>query len=180
MLLAIIRFFARRGYSTMFLSDNVSNFVRSAALISKKTQPTFVEWVALQRLPSFVWKFNPHGSPHSGGAWERLFGIAKKNFFNIASSQMLTKELFTTMVSEIEYILNSRPSTPVALSVCDVESLTPQHFLQPSVEASLGKSDLNRMFKRKQSLLDQFWKRLLKEFCPLYDNDLNGRSQSMF
>ena len=165
-LLAIKRFFTRRGTSAMFLSDNASNFVRSAALISKKAQPTVVEGVALERLPTFVWRFNPPGSPHTGGAWERLIGMAKRIFFNIASSQMLTKELFTTMVCEIESILNSRPLTPVALSVCDVESLTPRHFLQPYVELPLGKSDLNRMFIRKQSLLDQFWKRLLKEFLP--------------
>ena len=68
------------------------------------------------------------------------------------------------MICEIEYILNSRPLTPVALSVCDVDSVTAQHFPQPSVESSSEKSDLNRMFKRKESLLDQFWKQLLKIF----------------
>ena len=48
-LLVMKRFDARRGNSTMFLSDNTNNFARSAALISKKTQPKNVEGVALER-----------------------------------------------------------------------------------------------------------------------------------
>ena len=86
-LLAIKRFISRRGLPEFFVSDNASNFQRCAALLDKNVKPTNEEEQALERMPSLKWKFNPSGAPHHGGSWERLIGLAKRIFFNIANSQ---------------------------------------------------------------------------------------------
>ena len=164
-LLAIKRFISRRGLPDLLVSDNASNFQRCAALLDKNVKPTNEEEQALERMPSLKWKFNPPGAPHYGGCWKRLIGLAKRIFFIIANSQYLSRELFTSLMCEIEQLLNSRPLTPVSLSIHDVESLTPNHFLRPAHQGC-ETQDLITLHRKKQSLLDQFWKRLMKEYVP--------------
>ena len=151
-LLAIKRFVSCRGLPELFVSDNASNFQRCAALLDKNVKPTNEEEQALERMPSLKWKFNPPGAPYYGGNWERLIGLAKRIFFNIANSQYLSRELFTSLMCEIEQLLKSRTLPPVSLSIHDVESLTPNHFLRPVYEGC-ETQDLITFHGKKQSLL---------------------------
>jgi len=60
------------------------------------------------------WQFNPPLASHMGGIWERVIRSVKI-LFALLSEQRLTDESLETLLAEVEYILNSRPLTPVVM-----------------------------------------------------------------
>ena len=73
-------------------------------------------------------KFIPSGAPHFGGTWEHLIGMSKRLFFNITGSRKLQEDCFSTLICQVEALLNSRPLTSASSDMRDVESLTQGHF----------------------------------------------------
>jgi len=61
------------------------------------------------------WQFNPPLASHMGGIWERVIRSVKKILFALLSEQRLTDESLETLLTEVEYILHSRPLTPVVM-----------------------------------------------------------------
>ena len=58
-----------------------------------------------------VWKFNPPGTPHFGGIWERLVQSCKKVKIAILDNRSLTNEVLSTTMCLVEQTLNARPLT---------------------------------------------------------------------
>ena len=76
------------------------------------------------------WTFNPPGSPHFGGAWERLIGVIKTSLKEmLASFQKRTPspEELRSMFKQCQFIMNSRPLVTSFHDIND-EVLTPFHF----------------------------------------------------
>ena len=75
------------------------------------------------------WKFIPERAPNFGGLWKSAVKSMKIHLRRVNSDVKLTFEEFTTVLTQVEAILNSRPLIP---SPCDddgIEPLTPGHFL---------------------------------------------------
>ena len=96
----------------------------------------------------------------------------KKILFALLSEQRLTDESLETLLTEVEYILNSRPLTPVVMDSKCQEPITPNHLLLAGHEgASLppgvfcaADSDVRKRWKQVQYMADQFWRRWTKEY----------------
>lgn len=87
----------------------------------------------------------------------------------------LTYEEMTTLLTQIEAILNSRPLCLITDDSDDIQALTPGHFLmgcaltivpEPSLE-SVKSSRLSRWQLNRQ-MLDSFWTRWSKECLQRY------------
>ena len=128
-LLALRRFFSRRGKPRCLFSDNGTNFVGSFREIRKELQLS--EKLLGEKLSGqdIEWHFNPPAAPHMGGVWERLVRSVKRCLTVVLGSQVLTDEVLNTAFTEVEFIVNSRPLTHVSTDPTDLEAITPNHFL---------------------------------------------------
>ena len=130
-------------------------------------------------------KMNPPLVPQFGGIWERLIQSAKRTLLIFLGSQQLKAEVFQTIVSEIEGLLNSRPITYVSSDTNDEEALTPNHFLLRRPYSPLAPlTSTSRTFSKNefpytQTLLDHFWKRLQTEYTSdLFSRQSGEQNQS--
>ena len=75
------------------------------------------------------WNFTPEHAPHFGGLWEAAVKRFKRHFRRIVDDVRLSYEKLTTVLTQIEACLNSRPLTPLPQPEDNIEALTPGHFL---------------------------------------------------
>ena len=171
-IMAFQRFFSRRGLPERIHSDNALYFT-STAKIFEESSFTTSEIQKYAESKKIAWKFIPPGAPYFGGTWECLIGMSKRLFFNIAGSRKLQEDSFSTLICQVEALLNSRPLTSVSSDIRDVESLTPGHFLTgmttglPS-DTTISSNDrgTGKLWNNVNSIMNEFWTRLLKEYLP--------------
>ena len=128
------RFISRRGKPTVIWSDHGTNFVGAARELrelveffnEQKTEKLISEFCSTQGIQ---WKFIPERSPHFGGLWEAAVKSMKLHMRRIVGDVKLTFEEMTTVLSQIEACLNSRPLVPFPSSEEGLDVLTPGHFL---------------------------------------------------
>ena len=171
---ALRRFVARRGQVTEIVSDNGTNFIGGERELREAIQAWNNEQIndfLLQK--GISWSFNPPGASHHGATWERLIRSIRKHLKSVCNEQILTDESLSTLMCEIESILNSRPLTTVSNDPYDLEPLTPNHLLLLKPNGSLppGVFDKRDSYSRKQwrqvqYLANVFWSRWIKEYLP--------------
>ena len=127
---ALRRFVARRGQVTEMVSDNGTNFIGGERELRETIQAWKNEPISDFLLEKGIsWSFNPPGASHYGGTWERLIKSICKHLKSVCNEQIHTDESLSTLMYEIESILNSRPLTTVSNDPYDLELLTPNHLL---------------------------------------------------
>jgi len=170
---ALKRFIARRGLVLHLYSDNGKNFIGA----SRQLQESFHQITSQDNTQRFLtdqhveFHFIPPRAPHFGGIWERAIQSVKNHVRRVIGDSLLTYEEFTTLLCQVEAILNSRPLTPLSSEPGDFEALTPGHFLVggPLVcypEPDISDVPTNRL-KRWQlvkSFAQRIWKRWYKEY----------------
>jgi len=131
---ALRRFISRRGLCKTIYSDCGSNFKGANVVLDEEIREAFInatrsiqEYCAVNF--GITWKFNPPGSPHFGGLWEAGVKSVKHHLVRTVGTQKITFEEFSTLLAQIEAILNSRPLFKIENSLEDLEVLTPGHFL---------------------------------------------------
>ena len=167
---ALRRFVASRGCPSLIWSDHGTNFVGAnrelrefnVFLSSQITQGAISEFCSSHNIE---WKYIPERSPHFGGLWESAVKSVKNHLKRIVSPVKLTFEEFTTILTQIEACLNSRPLIPNN-SDDGIEVLTPGHFLigkpvtaLPDPQISYRAVSLLRHWHLCQCLVRHFWQR---------------------
>ena len=171
---ALRRFIARRGRPQQIFSDNGTNFVGAAKVLSESLQNlnnSKVQHYCTQT--NIEWHFNPPTASHMGGAWERMIRSVRKILQAILGKQTLNDEGCLTFMAEVEAIINSRPLVPVSYSDISQEPLTPNHLLllrgNPNLPPGLFSKDdcySKRRWAQIQFLANQFWRKWMDEFVP--------------
>ncbi|XP_075258443.1 uncharacterized protein LOC142350477 [Convolutriloba macropyga] len=122
---------------------------------------------------SVEWKLNPPSAPHFGGEWERLVQCAKRALLLNLGSAKRTQDVFATIVSEAECLVNSRAFTHVGSNHEDDNPLTSNHFLLGRPFCNVPGAVFNETLTSKNSAwtqlkqrLQRIWKRLLTEYVP--------------
>lgn len=147
-LLALTRFAARRTPIKELHSDCGTNFVGASRLLTPlqdltHSQP-FQNRVHRHCASNQInWCFNPPSSPHFGGLWEANVKPTKALMLRSIGTQKLTFEELTTLLSQIEATLNSRPLCELSNDTSDYEALEPSHFLTLEPATSLPEPGLN-------------------------------------
>jgi Pao retrotransposon peptidase/Family of unknown function (DUF5641) len=176
---ALRRFIARRGNIRELRSDNGSNFVGAESELKKAWQEmnhTAVNDFLHKNTADFIiWKRNPPTASHMGGVWERQIRSVRAVLSSLLKQHghLLDDELFRTLLTEVETIVNSRPLTVESLS--DASSpcpLTPSHLLTMKSNVVMPpagifqRTDLycRQRWRRVQHIANEFWSRWNKEY----------------
>ncbi len=189
---AIRRFISRRGKPVEIISDNATQFKLSKNILEKlwdqlKTDKDVQSYISSQGIN---WKFIVQLAPWMGGFYERLVGLVKFTLRKILFKGSLSTQGLTTIITECESVLNSRPLVYVGEDISDGLSLTPSHFLMMNTSNGMPilAKDLDPEFLQKMSLeknLLEKWKesqnyltRLWKVWSDQYMLSLRERYQS--
>lgn len=170
-ILALKRFISRRGKPVQIFSDNGKNFVGAVKELSNFLQDSASPIVDYASNNGIKFSFIPLYSPHYGGLWEAGVKSCKHHMTRVIGNANLTYEEFSTVLVQIEAVLNSRPMYPLSSDPNDFSPLTPAHFLigrpltAPAGE-NVTASPLHMLsrYKRVEQLRQHFWKRWSLEY----------------
>ena len=173
-LCAFQRFVSRRGRPEHVFSDNGTNFKADEQELRTSIQ-TWNQHKVIDYLhqKGIEWHFNPPAASHMGGVWERLIRSVKNILKAFLKKQLLADEALTTLMTEVELIMNDRPLTTASDNVNGVQPLTPNKLLLLRTNASyppgtFSKDKLytGRWWRQIHYLANVFWKRWISEFLP--------------
>ncbi|GBM01529.1 hypothetical protein AVEN_202404-1 [Araneus ventricosus] len=164
------RFIARRSRPSIIWSDNATNFKGANAILNplfKMCKSSTVQNFSTEE--GIQWNFIPPASPNFGGLWEANIKSMKNILLKVAKTTVLNFEELTTLVTQIEAILNSRPLCPLSVDPTDLQPLTPGHFLVGSSllsfpEQNTAVGSLSSRWNLLQDLKAKFWSRWSLEY----------------
>lgn len=182
------RFTARRGLCTCLYSDNGTTFRGANQLLKSLFQAASKEHERLSTsltMEGTAWKFIPPAAPNFGGIWEAGIKSAKYHLRRIIGNHTLTYEEFTTVLTQIEACLNSRPISPLSEDPNDLTPLTPGHFLIGSPLLSIPEPSTlsiptNRLgrWQLLTNMQEHFWRRWSKEYLHCLQQRRKWTAQS--
>ena len=173
-IMCLRRFMNRRGEVKELRCDNGSNFVGG----ERELRESMEQWNQNQVQRELIqrgckWIFQPPTASSMSGVWERLVRSAKTVLKSIIASHTVTDVTLTTVLTEVERILNGRALTANSDDPSDLEALTPSHFLLHRRVIALppgvfDKADgiLRKQWRQTQYLANLFWSRWIKEYLP--------------
>ncbi|RVE44041.1 hypothetical protein evm_011339 [Chilo suppressalis] len=179
-LLALKRFISRRSKPSQIYSDNGKCFVGLMNEFAKFISNSSDKIVNYASSQGIKFSFIPPYAPHFGGLWEAGVKSCKYHLRRVIGNAHLTFEEFTTMLAQIEALLNSRPLTPFSSDPTDMSPLTPAHFLigRPLTAptcTNLKDRPMHRVtrYQRVEQMRQHFWRRWSLEFV----SELQTRSK---
>lgn len=173
-LAALRRFISRRGKPRQMVSDNATTFhganndlIELATFLRKHSN----ELTSSYANEGISLKFLPAYTPHMGGLHEAAVKSCKFHLKRVLGQALLTYEEFSTVLIQVEGILNSRPLCPLSNNDTDFTALTPAHFLIGRSMTSLPDYDykdvpIHRLthFQQLQQIQQDFWRRWAKDY----------------
>ena len=172
---ALFRFTSRRGVPVELYSDNGRSFV--AANKELKEEMENVNWDRVKQ-DMFQkglgkWHFSAPYSPHMNGLTERLVASVKKALKTTVGMAGLTDEELTTVLIQIEGLLNARPLKYVGDDLEDETALTPNNFLFGQAGGELApraaedeQKCITKRWRKIQQYVSHSWKRWKEEYLP--------------
>ena len=164
MVAALRRFIARRGIPIQIVSDNATNFVcarRDLYELEKMAK------AGAQSYNSVEWLFIHPRSPNFGGLWGAAVKSMDHHLRRVMGNSILTYEEMTTILCQIEQVLNNRPLMALTNTPDDIFALTPSMLVngrrldsipQPCLQKMDARGLPAKRFRALQQLLSQFWK----------------------
>ncbi|XP_050297248.1 uncharacterized protein LOC126736761 [Anthonomus grandis grandis] len=179
-LMTLKRFISRRGNPSIIYTDNGTNFLGAKNQL-KELYDFFNKSSVTNEIKNYLsqnethWKFIPPKVPHWGGLWEAAVKSTKYHLYRLVGNMQLTYEEFSTILTQIEAILNSRPLCPLSNDPSDFQYLTPSHFLIGSNITAYPEKDISDVPENRVShwqkctqIKQLFWKRWSKDYlCRL-------------
>ena len=188
-ILCFRRFAAHRGLPQKMVSDNAKTFKSAKKLIEKALDdPIVKKFFSNLRL---TWSFKLEKAPRQGGFFERLIQSAKRCLKRTIGNAKLSYDELSTVVTEVELILNSRLLSYVPTEDLE-EPLTPSHLITGRRLLSLpgvisknpedpdyqvtprSPAELSKRMQHLNRILDHFWTRWKREYL----NRTEGGTQS--
>ena len=168
---AFKRFIARRGPCFEIYSDQGTNFVGANSELQRLFAKNSEIYSEMAKIKETKWHFNPPGAPHFGGLWESCVRAVKFHLKRCIGETILTYEEFSTLITQVEAILNSRPLIPLSDDSSEELALTSAHFLIGESSMLLAEplvleekvAPLER-WKRVLQIAQAFWKRWTHEY----------------
>ncbi|XP_055633808.1 uncharacterized protein LOC129774135 [Toxorhynchites rutilus septentrionalis] len=172
--MALRRFINRRGAPIEIHSDRGTNFVGTNNELRREMSKIDDQLAEVFTNANTKWVFNPPGTPHMGGSWERLVRSVKTALAAMYTTRTPNEETLITLVIEAECVMNSRPLTFIPLEVEQQKALTPNQFLllsssgvvQPRQALAESKYACRSNWNLGRVMLDQFWRRWVREYLP--------------
>ncbi|XP_059061146.1 uncharacterized protein LOC131854043 [Achroia grisella] len=172
---AFRRFVSRRGYCKDLYSDNGTNFIGAdkelRAMFNKAVSDFPKEVSSLLANEGTTWHYIPPQAPNFGGLWEAGVRSTKGHLKRVIGETTLTYEELSTVLTQIEACLNSRPLSQLSDSPDDPLPLTPGHFLVGEPLTLIPDEDYSKKhvtglqrWKLIQKMLNDFWKRWSDEY----------------
>ncbi|XP_065079562.1 uncharacterized protein LOC135702458 isoform X1 [Ochlerotatus camptorhynchus] len=175
-LAALDRFINRRGMVRKILSDNATNFVGVSKEL-RQLLKMFNDQMERSKINDFLisreveWEFIPPRSPNFGGLWEAGVKIVKSHLTRTLGNATLTFEEFSTVLTHIEAIVNSRPLYATSSDPNDPQPISPSHLmlgrgLDPVAKPSYLNVPANRLSRWQylNQLRDHFWNKWSREY----------------
>ncbi|XP_023248344.1 uncharacterized protein LOC111644037 [Copidosoma floridanum] len=170
---ALTRFIGRRGKPKEIWSDNATNFHGADHELKQLMAGANHDWDSVAESlanEGIDWHFIPPSAPHFGGLWEAGVKSMKTHLRRVVGTRHLTFEEFSTLLAEIEMILNCRPLGPLSGDTEDLDMLTPAHFLiggpLTSLPATNTSENLDCLthWTLVQGMRDALWRRWTLEY----------------
>ena len=128
---AFRRFVARRGKPALIYSDNATQFKAAEQTIKhlQEENNAIREYCSSEGIK---WAYITAHAPWQGGLYERLIGIMKNALRRAVGRKLLNEVELTTLLTETEAVVNSRPLTQVHDD--SLEVIRPIDFLCPKAD----------------------------------------------
>lgn len=163
------RFVARRGLPSDVFCDNASTFKGARnqladlyKLVGSGDHQAQVTSYASRFSINF--HFIPSYSPVFGGLWEAAVKSTKFHLKRTVEKALLTYEEMSTVLAQIEAVLNSRPLIPLSSNPDDFTYLTPGHFLTGTALVSYPEHNVSdmpisrlRLWNVTTNMVQSFW-----------------------
>lgn len=169
-LAALRRMSARRGVPGHLYCDQGTNFIGANKVLQQELaqlQSSFNQEF-MTELASMGTEFHPNAPSwaSAGGLWEGAVKSLKYHLKRVIGEQKLTFEEFTTILTQLEGCLNSRPLCPLTEDPDDLDFLTPSHFLSsgPSLTLYDTERDLRTRWHLTQKIFNDIWSRWRSEY----------------
>lgn len=180
---ALRRFTSRRGQVNHIYSDNGTNFTKANKLLSELTEKEKEEFECKLNEETekneIQFHFSPAYSPHFNGIAESAVRSAKYHLKRTIKTAFTFEEL-TTILSQIEAVMNSRPLCIQSTDPNEATALTPAHFLNliPTVmPPDENLSDIKNGYLSRWQLVQKIQQNLAKRWKEEYLNQLQQRKK---
>ena len=165
---AFRRMIARRGWPRKIISDSALTFKRASKDLKLRCQNIDVTQLTngVKIGPEGIeWIFNCPRSPWWGGTFERTIGLMKDRLKYGLKSAKLSFLGLTTVLCEVEAILNSRPLACLRTSPDAPTPITPGHLMTGRLLMTIPDANVQNVPERsiveklrhQQALTRQFW-----------------------
>ncbi|XP_045535734.1 uncharacterized protein LOC123721318 [Papilio machaon] len=171
-LAAFRRFVSRRGHCAKLYSDNGTTFVGASREL-QRLAPYQTSIAQHLEANNTEWHFIPPHAPNFGGLWEAGVKSTKFHLKRVIGDATLTYEELTTLLTQVEACLNSRPISVMNLNdPGEPIPLTPGHFLigEPIISipeySNYESSNVHSLTRWQfvQRMLQSFWRRWSQEY----------------
>lgn len=173
-LMAFRRFACLRGHPKLVWSDRGTNFVGAQEYLREMVcswNTTKVKSNLAEQGTTFKWVWNVPKASHMNGVVESLIKSVRRALESTCKMAAYTEEQWRTFLSEVTYLVNSRPLYPASGNIWEEPPITPNDLIigpnfgvaQSEPEEVVNPRQLTRSVQKR---VYQFWQCWMKYFAP--------------